>query len=192
MGYEISLDLSWRELEGMDFPPYCSLSLIRDRYEIRLAEREVLLLPSRLPASEVASVLILRYLIGRSKRGYNPLGDWISIKETTGGRLFCSNFTRQAIRPLVERFGRDPDGLARILQGGFASRRVEGADVAVEVETFPGILVRILFWRGDEDLPADATMLFDRALTEIFIMEDLTVLLTLLTEAILKAAEEGI
>jgi len=29
-------------------------------------------------------------------------------------------------------------------------------------------------------------------LTEIFIMEDLTVLLTLLTEAILKAAEEGI
>ncbi len=192
MGYEISLDLSWRELEGMAFPACFSLSLIGHEYEIRLAEREVLLRSSRLPAGEPVSVLILRYLIGRSKKGYNPLGEWISIKETTGGKLFCSNFTRRAIRPLVDRFGQDPDGLAGILQEDFAGLRVEGADVAVEVETFPGVLVRILFWKSDLDLPADATMLFDRALTEIFIMEDLTVLLTILAEDILKAADDRI
>ena len=189
MGYEISRGISWRELERIAFPANCSLSLFRDKYEIRLAEREVLLSPCGLRANEDVSVLILRYLIGRSKKGYNPLGEWISIKETTGGKLFCTNFTRRAIRPLVERFGQDPEELTRILREDFAGRRVEGADVAVEVEAFPGVFVRIFFWKSDEDLPADATMLFDRALTEIFIMEDLTVLLTILAEDILKAAD---
>ena len=189
MGYEKSLDLSWKELEGMAFHLNSSISLFQDQYEIRLAEREVLLSPSRLPASEGVSVLILRYLIGSSKKGYNPLGEWISIKETTGGKLFCSNFTRRAIRPLLERFGQDPERLVRILQEDFAGRRGEGADVAVEVESFPGVYLRILFWKSDQDLPADATMLFDRALNEVFIMEDLTVLLTILAEDILKAAD---
>lgn len=189
MGYEKSLDLSWRELEGMAFPLNSSISLFQDQYQIRLAEREVLLGPSRLRADEGVSVLILRYLIARSKKGYNPLGEWISIKETTGGKLFCSNFTRRAIRPLVERFGQNPEELVRILEEDFAGRRVKGADVAVELESFPGVYVRILFWKSDEDLPADATMLFDRALNEIFIMEDLTVLLTILAEDILKAAD---
>jgi len=134
-------------------------------------------------------VLLLHYLIGRSKNGYEPAGEWISIKETYGGKLFCSNFSRRAIRPLAERFSQDPEGLVKILLEDFAGRRVEGADVAVEVEAFSGVFVRIYFWKSDEDLPADATMLFDRALTEIFIMEDLTVLLTILAEDILKAAD---
>jgi hypothetical protein len=58
--------------------------------------------------------------------------------------------------------------------------------VAVEVETFPGVFVRILFWRSDEELPAAATMLFDRGLTEVYIMEDVAVLLTLVAETISK------
>jgi hypothetical protein len=58
--------------------------------------------------------------------------------------------------------------------------------VAVEVETFPGVFVRIIFWRGDEDLPAGATMLFDSSLTEVYIMDDVAVLLTLVTETISK------
>ena len=117
------------------------------------------------------------------------MGEWISIKETYGGKLFCSNFSRRAIRPLIERFGQDPDGLIRTLQRNFAGRMVEGADAAVELETFPGVRVRILFWKSDEDLPADATILFDRALAEVFTMEDLTVLLTIVADEILDRIE---
>ena len=64
-------------------------------------------------------------------------------------------------------------------------------DVAVEVEAFPGVIVRILFWRSDEDLPADATMLFDRALAQILTMEDLTVLLTILADDVLEGSEQS-
>jgi len=59
------------------------------------------------------------------------------------------------------------------------------------VEAFPGVHVRILFWRSDEDLPADATMLFDRALAQILTMEDLTVLLTILADDVLEGVKQA-
>ena len=52
------------------------------------------------------------------------------------------------------------------------------------METFPGVFVRIIFWRGDEDIPAEATMLFDSSLTEVYIMEDVAVLLTMVAETV--------
>ncbi len=191
MGYDIALAMAWEELERLGLPSSNSISLFQDRYEIKQAEREVLLLPGRRQAIEMVSVLLLHYLIGRSKKGYEPAGEWISIKETYGGKLFCSNFSRRAIRPLAERFSQDPEGLVKILLEDFAGRMVEGADVAVEVEAFPGVHVRILFWRSDEDLPADATMLFDRALAQILTMEDLTVLLTILADDVLEGVKQA-
>lgn len=191
MGYDIALGMAWEELEELGLSSSSIISLLQDRYEIKPAKREILLLPSRCQAAETVSVLILHYLIGISRKGYYPTGEWISIKETLGGKLFCSNFTRRAIRPLVERFGQNPEELVRTLQEDLAGRMVEGADVAVEVETFPGIPVRVLFWKSDDELPADATMLFDRALGEVFTMEDLTVLLTILAEDVLKARDRS-
>lgn len=54
---------------------------------------------------------------------------------------------------------------------------VQGGDLAVEVTAFPGIFVRIILWKGEEDLPAEGTMLFDRGLNGIYCMEDVSALL---------------
>jgi len=186
MGYEISLSMAWKELNELALPQICSLSLLTNTYEIRIAEKAVLLQPSGIRADEGLSVLILRYLIGRSKRGFHPYGEWISFKETDGGKLFWPNFSDRAIKPLVECFKQDPNGTIQILMENLGGRTVEGGDVAIEVETFPGVFVRILFWRGDEELPPAATMLFDCGLTEVYIMEDVAVLLTLVAETISK------
>ena len=186
MGYEISLNMAWEELQKLALPQICSLSLLANTYEIRIAEKAVLQQPSGVRADEGLSVLILRYLVGRSKRGFHPCGEWISFKETDGGKLFWPNFSNRAIKPLVECFQQDPKGIIKILVENLGGRMVDGGDVAVEVETFPGVFVRILFWRSDEELPAAATMLFDRSLMEVYIMEDVAVLLTLVAETISK------
>ena len=65
----------------------------------------------------------------------------------------------------------------RNLSERLGGRMVEGGDVAVEVATFPGVLVRLVFWKGDEELPPEASLLFDRGLTEIYSTEDVAVLL---------------
>jgi hypothetical protein len=188
MGSEISLNMAWEEMQKLAFPQKCTLSLLTNTYEINIAEKAVLQQPSGLRADEVTSVLILRYLVGRSKRGFCLSRKWISFKETDGGKLFWPNFSKRAIEPLVKCFQQDPDGLIRNLVENLSGRMVDAGDVAVEVETFPGVFVRIIFWGGDEDLPAGATMLFDSGLTEVYIMEDVAVLLTLLTETVSKLA----
>jgi hypothetical protein len=132
------------------------------------------------------AVLILHYLIGLLRHGYRPRGEWISFKETRDGKLFWPAFQESAIKPLVQSFQSDPDGLVRNLAKCFAGRMVEGGDVAVEVATFPGVLVRLIFWKGDEELPPEASLLFDRELTEIYSTEDVAVLLLAVVQMAIK------
>lgn len=175
MGYEISLQLAWDELEGLALKD-CTVSLLGENYRVMAVERAVLL-PSGVPAGQMQAVLILHYLISLLKHGYHPRGEWISFKETEGGKLFWPAFQESAIKPLVQSFQRDPDGLIRNLLERMGCRKVEAGDMAVELAAFPGIFVRMLFWKGDEELPAEASLLFDRGLTEIYCTEDVAVLL---------------
>ena len=59
---------------------------------------------------------------------------------------------------------------------------MDGGDVAVEVATFPEVFVRMIFWKGDDDLPPEATMLFDRGLMDVYSTEDVAVLMTLIVQ----------
>jgi hypothetical protein len=175
MGYETSLELAWDELEGLALQD-CTVPLLGEDYQLRAKERAVLLACGA-PAGQMQAVLILHYLIGLSQHGYHPRGEWISFKETRDGKLFWPAFQESAIKPLVQSFHRDPGGLVRNLSTRLGGSRVEGGDVAVEVATFPGVLVRLVFWNGDEELPPEASLLFDRGLTGIYSTEDVAVLL---------------
>ncbi len=186
MGYEIALNMAWSELQKLVLPQKCSTSLFAANYQILIPEKEILRHPDGIQADEVTSLLILRFLIGKTKRGFYPSGEWISFKETDGGKLFWPNFSQRAIEPLAECFQQNPNGLIKNILENFEGKRVDGGDIAVEVETFPGVFVRLIFWRGEEQFPAEATMLFDRGLMEVYIMEDVAVLLTLLAEAVSK------
>jgi hypothetical protein len=175
MGYETSLERAWDELEELALQD-CSISLLGEDYQVRAKERAVLLACGA-PAGQMEAVLILHYLIGLLRHGYYPRGEWISFKETRDGKLFWPAFQESAIKPLVQSFQSDPEGLVRNLAERLGGRRVEGGDVAVEVAAFPGVFVRLIFWKGDEELPPEASLLFDRGLTEIYSTEDVAVLL---------------
>jgi Domain of unknown function (DUF3786) len=74
----------------------------------------------------------------------------------------------------------------RNLSARLGGRMVEGGDVAVELATFPEVFVRMVFWKGDEELPPEASMLFDRGLTEIYSTEDVAVLLLAVAQRAIK------
>lgn len=180
MGYEASLCLAWEELEKLALQD-CTLSLLGEDYLVRAKERAVLLTGGA-PAGQMQAVLILHYLTGILRHGYRSSGEWISFKETRDGKLFWPAFQESAIKPLVQSFQTDPEGLVRNISTRLGGHRVEGGDVAVEVATFPGVLVRLIFWKADEELPPEASLLFDRNLTEIYSTEDVAVLLLAVAE----------
>jgi hypothetical protein len=175
MGYEASLSLAWDELDRLDLQD-CSISFLGEDYSLMAKEREVRLAGGA-RAGQMQAVLILHYLIGLLEKGYSPCGEWISFKETRDGKLFWPAFQKSAIEPLVQAFSRNPDGLAKNLTDGLGGRMVEGGDLAIELATFPGVMVRLLFWEGEEELTEQASLLFDRELTGLYSTEDVAVLL---------------
>jgi len=44
----------------------------------------------------------------------------------------------------------------------------------------------MVFWKGDEELPPEASLLFDRGLTEIYSTEDVAVLLLALVQRAIR------
>lgn len=75
-------------------------------------------------------------------------------------------------------------GMIKNLIEGLSGRMVEGGDATVEVTTFPGIYVRVMMWLGDEELPPQVTMLFDKNLARILTFEDIVILLGVITRSI--------
>lgn len=177
MTYEIALNKAWDEIVALAPSQKYTVKFLTDIYEVKIIDRIVLMRSSDAPASEEMSVLILRYLIGILKHGYNQKGEWISFKELRGGPSYYPAFQKNTIKPILERLREDPDSLIKNLTGRFGGRLVEGGDVSIELVTFPDVRVKFIFWFGDEELPPEVIILFDRKLAEIFTTEEIAVLM---------------
>lgn len=184
MSYEISLCKAWNKLEKLASAVEYAVDFLGDSYGVIVKERKVFLKHSRVVAGEVAAVLILHYLIGDLKVGFQSRDEWISFRELRGGKVFWPAFLKSTIEPLETYLEQDPDGLVKNLETRFAAKHIRVGDVGFEVAALPGVFVRLIFWKGDEGLPCHATMLFDRGLTEIYSTEDIAVLLNQVAEKI--------
>lgn len=188
MTYEIALNKSWDEIAALAPAQKYTVQLLTDTYEVNVTDRTVLMSSSDSPAKEEISVLILRYLTGILKQGYKQTGDWISFKELRGGQSYYPAFQKNTIKPILKCFKMDPDRFIKNLTEHFGGTFVEGGDVSIELVTFSEVRVRIIFWFGDEELPPEAIMLFDRELAEILTTEEIAALMYVMAEKILQTA----
>ena len=188
MGYETSLRLAWDELDRLGLED-CAVPFLGEDHLVRRGERAVLR-PSGQPAGEMEAVLILHYLIGMAAGGFSPTGSWISFKEAPGGVTFWPALEKSTIRPLAEALQKGGREHMKLLQEQRGWRRMEGGDAAVEVEALHKVMVRVVFWEGDGELPPEASMLFDRALTQVYCTEDVAVLLMAVAKRIMEAGQE--
>jgi hypothetical protein len=185
VGYEIPLKLAWDELDRLGLED-CTVPFLGEDYLVQRGERSVLG-PSGQPAGVMEAVLILHYLIGMAGQSFSPTGSWISFKEAPAGVTFWPALEKSTIRPLANALQKEGRELMELLQKRRGWKRIEGGDMALEVEALPGIMVRVIFWEGDGELPPEATMLFDRAVTGIYCTEDVAVLLMAVAQKIMEA-----
>ncbi len=128
------------------------------------------------PAHVAMSILLLHYLLRAD--GVPSAGEWLAFRELPDGMFYAASFAQRAEAPLTQAFGAGSgsgDGLARLraaaaVAGGLS---LELADAAFAFQALPRLALAVLVWDGDEEFPAQASVVFDAAAGHYLPAEDL-------------------
>ena len=172
MTYDIAINKAWEELAELNPDKNFSVKFLADEYNVYLETRKVLSLSCNVAAKDFTTILLLHYLIQKTKGLPALTGEWLTFRELSGIEGYYPAFKKRAIEPIIRKYGSNPQGLLQVLDR-LPAKRVMEADVAIVLGAFEGVPVLIKLWRGDEEFGPDANMLFDRSVTQIFCTEDI-------------------
>lgn len=143
------------------------------KYCISLPEVEISLLDSDEPVPMREKLLILHYFV--TARGSPSANRQIAFREIPEGPVYFPTFAKRTIKPLVDNFGSQPE---RLTAAGdkLGGRKVDYADAAVAIDAFPRVTITLVVWRGDDEFPSEANVLFDANVRDYLPAEDVTIL----------------
>jgi hypothetical protein len=130
------------------------------------------------PGEEPLSVndrLSLYTLLGYCREGAALSDQWVPFRLVRGAGPFNAAFEQHLLKPFAQGFSGHLEQLhaaARSLGG----KLLPQGDAGYQIDTFECIPLRFLFWEGDEEIAAQANILFDYSVTD-FIHVESTVLL---------------
>ncbi len=197
--YEPALELAWDKLAEADLSKTASDGLLHldstgriivpflaDRYIVDVGARKVFF-ESGPELYPFLTVLILHYLVGVDER---PLaGEWISFREFEGGDVYIAAFTNRTLIPLKNAFGERPELLVPAAQP-LGAERLDFGDVGLSVPVFPKVPLAVIVWRGDDEFPPEANVLFDKTANSILDTEDLAICGAFTVSKLRKIAEK--
>jgi len=177
MGYEAALNKAWEDLSNLNPNPAKNLlvKFLADGYSIDIRERKVLSSSCNIPAKDFVSILLLHYLAQKLKGLPAPSGRWLTFREFPGGQGYYEAFHRRCIKPIVRKYGKNPDALKDILCR-LPARQSDGGDASLIIEAFIDVPVLVKLWKQDTEFALDANMYFDSSIKNIFCTEDIVVL----------------
>jgi len=118
----------------------------------------------------MASIIMLNYLAyAHSSR--ETAKKWVSLKEIpNGGMLFYPAFHKNSIIGLIEAFGHRSKDLLEcaITLGG---QPASFGDASAIFQAFPEIPLCVIVWEGDEEVRANATILYEPSIEHLLHIE---------------------
>lgn len=120
----------------------------------------------------VIKTLILRYLV--HAQGVPPVGKEISYKDISGGQVYYPNFYGRCIQRLARMFGRDFPAFVKVMAALNGIKTGYG-DISYRFQFLNNINITFILWKGDDEFPPSANILFDANVPYYFDAEDLAV-----------------
>ena len=109
--------------------------------------------------------VFLRIYLTRAT-GDAPAGRWVALRELPNTASKVGEFERQAAK-IANAFADRPGALAEVAaRHGGSVVESDSADRAVAFRALPRVELLLLFWEGDEDFPARASILLDGAVLD--------------------------
>lgn len=134
--------------------------------------------------SEGIEIVILHYLLSEERFTFS--GDrLISFRELPGGNVYYDAFQRWAIEPIANHFNKKPnlfEEASLMLKG----TKVKYGDLAFCIPCLPKVPLTYILWRGNEELPDGAGILFNYSASSWLHTEDLAFLGEFTTECLIN------
>jgi hypothetical protein len=130
-------------------------------------------------------LVILHYLV--TAGGTPPAGRLITFQQLPDGQSYYPTFFKRAVKPLLSAFAAHPALLKQSAQplGGVAGGM---GDVSVTFKALPRVELTLVIWQGDDELPAEGSILFDSSIGAYLPTEDITVLSEIIAWRLVKLA----
>lgn len=125
------------------------------------------------PAKLSDSILVLHYLLCESPIALTD--ELISFKGFPEGQFYWQPFLSRTVKPLMSRIGNNPDLLRQNLQR-FDWEEVAMGDFGARIHAIGRLYVTLAYYRGDDEFPPTADVLFDACIKQVFVAEDVAVL----------------
>ncbi|MBI5568994.1 MAG: DUF3786 domain-containing protein [Desulfomonile tiedjei] len=150
-----------------------------------LDSQQFAVLPGGQEAPVWLAILAMHYL--NAADGGQPRGKLKHFREFKEGQFYEPAFNRRTKEILVAVFGDNPEGM---IEAGerLKGKIVQTGDAAVELAYFPCVPITCILWKGDEEFPAEASVLFDETADRFFSAEDMAVAGQMAVLELLKAS----
>ncbi len=181
-------ELAKRDPNELILPPFCNyneadkcynISVWGGQYEVYPDSAKVEMVQGAAKPHDYFYVFLINYLL-LEKKG-ESIGEWISVKDLPGGVTFFRGPHEIPTHLITTLFGDDlPSLRGRCEELG--GKVLDLADCSYAFEIIGAVKVAVLYWQGDEDFPAEGSILVDKSMADM----PLDVVYALLCEACVR------
>lgn len=118
----------------------------------------------------MASIIMLNYL-AYAQFPQETAKKWVSLKEIpNGGALFYPAFQKNSLKGLIKAFGHQSSQLL-VSASALGGQAASFGSASVIFQAFPEIPLCVIVWEGDEEVRANATILFEPSIENLLHIE---------------------
>jgi hypothetical protein len=186
MALDDAFEKAWDDIRSMNAEEICTMAgvpppdgkgriwvpLLGENFAVSVDEGHVMLNGTE-PARQDWGLIVLHYLI--KAMGMEPTGHLVSFRELQGGNVYWLAYEGRSIKRIQDFFGERPEALHEGVRGMECKKAAIG-DVGYVINVLPRVPVTVAVWRGDDELPASANVLFDETVKYYLHTEDAAVL----------------
>lgn len=126
-------------------------------------------------------------LLWYAKPGSRFTNNWQPFERLKGAGPFGPAFKKGTLQPFAETFSGKMDKLIQA-RDALNGQILPVSDVGFELKGFDCIPMRVYFWDGDDEFPAQANLLFDSSATDFIHVESIVTIATVGVRRIVDAA----
>jgi hypothetical protein len=155
-----------------------SLDYLNKKIRISLPDIHIDYNDTNKPVEIKDQILILHYLL--HSKGTSSETKLIAFQEFSEGANYYPSYFKRSIQPLMQHFGTCPEKILE-LSKDLGGRKSNYGDASVAIPAFPKISLTYVLWRGDDEFPPNANILFDNTILDYLPAEDTIVLCQTIT-----------